>query len=727
MPKVQNISNKERTNNMEAADVIKFYLTKDFSIIPLKEKEKFPTFRWKKYQKERSSLEDVEGWISQNPNSNWGIVTGSISGIVVVDIDDLKGFKESGLKFPNTVTAKTGKGLHLYFKHPGIAIKNEVKRVESWFDIRGDGGYVVAPPSIHPNKSHYEWEEGFAPWECELAELPKWLLDKLKNGGTSSRNNIPNSTNNQQTDWNQIIKYGTTEGGRNELATKYVGRLFAKKLSFEEVLEMSLRWNRKNNPPLPELEIKGIVESIYKLDLKNNGKQYVMDTPYIRSFLNEHGEEVYEKGSFKHTVLAKIISEELPLYRNGKYFFFYDEQDGLWKLGAEDKLKFLIAEKLDIHTNNNRVNETFNHIVRTTPVDQGSLPFEKENPYVLNLRNGVLNLQTGKFSPEFNPNYFHRIKLPLTYDPSATSEEIDKFLSEILYSEDIPFIHEVAASILAKKMINPALIFLLGSGGNGKSKLLNLLSRLAGIENTANIPMEVLQNDRFATAELYMKLLNYCGDIGDGWLAQSDILKTATGGDPLYAQYKGKDPFKFISFAVQVYSANTEPKFRDLSDGMKDRIYPIRMDRKFRGLPSENVDPLAKIDDNQLSGWLNKLVIVFQNLMKRHGRYLVSEGMSLKRDEWFHNMDLVGQFIKEECFVKGGGKDVNKELIISKKELWIEFNHYLSSNGYSAKFTKQTFEKQLLKYNITERKQRLHTMNPIHCYVGICLNKNTPF
>ncbi|WP_138419723.1 phage/plasmid primase, P4 family [Aquibacillus sediminis] len=694
-----------------------------FSFFPINHKSKAPKRKWANYQSVRPTDSELKAWTENNMPSNWAIVTGEISGIVVVDIDDMDQFRQSGIEFPITPTVRTSKGIHLYFKHPGFKVSNGVKHIEEWFDIRGDGGFVVAPPSLHPSGIEYEWIDGQSPEECPIAELPNWIIDNLKDNNNVSKSNS-NTKQHDKKDWGQIFVSGASEGGRNDTAASLAGHYFNKGLSYEEATHLVNAWNLKNTPPLSDSELRNVLDSIYKRDLKN-AKQYVMNTSYIRSFINENGEEVYEKGSFKHTILAEVIKDELPLYRNGRYFFYYDNSDGLWKQGAEDKIKLVIAEKLGIYANNSRVSETFNHVVRSTPVDQGELPFEKEHPFVINLKNGVLNLKTGEFSTEFSPQYYHHLKLPIEYNPSATSEHIEKFLSDVLYQEDIAFIHEVAASSLIKTIINPSLIFLLGSGGNGKSKLLSLMRRLVGADNTANIPLDVLQNDRFASAELHLKLLNNCGDIGDGWLPQTDVIKTITGGDPIYAQYKGKDPFKFISFATQIFSANSEPKFRDFSQGMKDRVYPVRMDKTFRGSTKENFDPLAMIDEYQLSGWLNKLVSVTQDLITRNGRFTVSEGMINKRDEWFNSMDLIGQYVEEECILEPG--DSEEPLAISKKDLFDSFNRYLEDNGYRTKFTRKSFEKRLLEYGITVGKKRINGSNPIHCYVGIDLVEKLPF
>lgn len=117
---------------------------------------------------------------------NIGIVTGAASGNAVIDVDaggeaTLAELERKHGPLPATVAARTGGGgRHIHFKHPGFPIKNDVKRrLGPGLDVRGDGGFVVAPPSLHASGNYYEWLPGLAPWECKLAEMPAWLVELL--------------------------------------------------------------------------------------------------------------------------------------------------------------------------------------------------------------------------------------------------------------------------------------------------------------------------------------------------------------------------------------------------------------------------------------------------------------------------------------------------------------------------------------------------------------------
>ena len=122
----------------------------------------------------------IRAWWAKWPNAGIGIATGSASNLIVIDedIDDdkgINGFDEVSKweslngNLPETVTAITGRGgYHLYFHYEGKDIGNRAGLLDG-VDVRGEGGYVIAPPSTHPNGTEYAWE--FNPQETAIAPL----------------------------------------------------------------------------------------------------------------------------------------------------------------------------------------------------------------------------------------------------------------------------------------------------------------------------------------------------------------------------------------------------------------------------------------------------------------------------------------------------------------------------------------------------------------------------
>lgn len=125
----------------------------------------------------------INGWWTRWPNSNVGLLTGKRAGFIVLDVDPDSGGDESlaaleraHATLPETQTSRTGSGgSHFLFTYPGTIVKNSVAKIAPGLDIRGDGGQIAAPPSLHRSGKTYRWIT-----ETELAPAPEWLLDLLR-------------------------------------------------------------------------------------------------------------------------------------------------------------------------------------------------------------------------------------------------------------------------------------------------------------------------------------------------------------------------------------------------------------------------------------------------------------------------------------------------------------------------------------------------------------------
>ena len=161
-------------------DRIADYHALGWSVIPLLRHSKRAAIPWKRYQEKPPTVQQVAAWRKTHDKSNLAVITGAVSGIFVMDVDSPEGQGEVNKQgVPETVTAKTAKGRHYFFNHPGRHVKNDV-RILDGVDIKGDGGYVVLPPSIHPDTGlPYAWEH--SPLEnATVADAPQWLLDLIE-------------------------------------------------------------------------------------------------------------------------------------------------------------------------------------------------------------------------------------------------------------------------------------------------------------------------------------------------------------------------------------------------------------------------------------------------------------------------------------------------------------------------------------------------------------------
>lgn len=145
-----------------------------------------------------------------------------------------------------TVEAVTGGGgRHLYFAHPGGLTRNRAGLGQG-IDLRGDGGYIVAPPSIHPSGRPYEWVPGHGPDDITLAPLPRWLIVPIR--GLRIGRVLSN--------WRRLVREGVDEGQRNSTIASLTGHLLWHGVDADVTLELLLAWNRvRCRPPLDDAEV----------------------------------------------------------------------------------------------------------------------------------------------------------------------------------------------------------------------------------------------------------------------------------------------------------------------------------------------------------------------------------------------------------------------------------------------------------------------------------------
>jgi hypothetical protein len=239
------------------------YLRRGWSVIPMRPRDKRPAVRWQDFQTMRPAKDEVRDWFRRFPGDNLGVVTGAVSGLVVLDLDPRHGGEESLARLerdhgplpPTPEAATGGGGRHLYFAHPGGSVRNRVG-IAPGIDLRGDGGCVVAPPSVHPSGNPYRWASGRGPGELAPQPLPGWLR-RLASG--SGRGHTP-------AHWRELLRQGVPEGQRNDTVASVTGHLLWHGVDPDVTLELMLCWNRvRCRPPLSDAEVARTVQSIARL------------------------------------------------------------------------------------------------------------------------------------------------------------------------------------------------------------------------------------------------------------------------------------------------------------------------------------------------------------------------------------------------------------------------------------------------------------------------------
>jgi hypothetical protein len=243
-------------------------LGRALAVFPCREGQKTPATPHG-FKNATRDLYRIRRWWEAHPADNIGLRTGIENGIVVLDIDVDDGKEQDGWwhlhrledqygPMPETKSVRTPSGgLHLYFRHPGMEFRNTEAYPAPGLDIRGDGGYVVAPPSI-VNAASYEVDD-----DSPLAALPNWLLHmRLDHQRRESL------ALNGSTDWARYVSTGAAQGERNGRMTKYVGHLIGLGMDAREAYATARVLNGNVRPPLSDRELQGIVKSIMDRHLR---------------------------------------------------------------------------------------------------------------------------------------------------------------------------------------------------------------------------------------------------------------------------------------------------------------------------------------------------------------------------------------------------------------------------------------------------------------------------
>jgi hypothetical protein len=236
-----------------------FYLKQGFNVIPIGDASKQPIIDWKPYQTRKLTAAEIEQWFFSGATINIGIICGAVSeNLVVLDFDEEKVYDKVKEYLPDTFKTRTGRGIHVYYRAE-YAVRG-FKIADLGMDIKGEGGYVLAPPSLHPSGIFYEeLKTRHVEDEVKLikGDFKQALLGWLKNYKDWKPEKFVEKVD--------VAKYmdGVKEGGRNEAAIRIASWFRARQMERVEAWEQIKLWNLKNKPPLDEGELERTWRSAY--------------------------------------------------------------------------------------------------------------------------------------------------------------------------------------------------------------------------------------------------------------------------------------------------------------------------------------------------------------------------------------------------------------------------------------------------------------------------------
>jgi hypothetical protein len=244
------------------------YATRGFAVLPCVPHGKIPATPHG-CRDATKDIAQIVGWWRENRHYNVAVATGPVSRVFVLDVDgldaeaSLRKLEEQHGALPATVESITPRGRHLFFRCENGGVRNSAGVIAQGLDIRGDGGYVVLPPSMHPSGRCYVWSVDSAD---HFAEAPAWLSNLF----TAKPNGHCHRQAKSPEHWHSVISNTIRNGGRNSTLTSICGKLLhagLTELAFLYDVMCCINIARCEEP-LPDAEVHTIVAGVARTHLK---------------------------------------------------------------------------------------------------------------------------------------------------------------------------------------------------------------------------------------------------------------------------------------------------------------------------------------------------------------------------------------------------------------------------------------------------------------------------
>lgn len=607
-----------------------------------------------------------ENEIKRGAVTGHSLLTGAISGIMVMDIDNKNGTSGSESlaalceelcidheELFNTLVTKTPNGgYHLYFKYKE-GLKNKAAYIEG-IDIRTDGGIIVLPYTKLKDKQEYKVYK-----QAEIREMPLELFNYLKNkfkievdkkGENSSKRKraIPG-------DINELKNKKVHEGqGRNQDLMSFLGAMVKvpNMRQFNKLLEVAYAYtNSYHQPPLADDEVVNTVNSALKYALP--------------PFFNEKGKLI------PVTLVQHIKENNNTVARSHRQYMYNDK--GYYTEMQDMELWDLIFSKQGYIPSEYQSLGRFRELKEMLDIFT-SLPLNQDTNDLLNLENGMLDLNTFKLLPH-GPHYYSFSQVPFSFNDEALvkfkGSRFEQLITSSVEGDTINLVQEMFGLALQNNPQKFQKCFILvGDGSNGKGVILSILAQLVGEDNISRVGIQKY-NTKFENYTLENKKLNLDTDSSGTRIEESENFKKAIAGETISVQRKGVDSVDIIPTHLHISAMNNLPSCADKSDGFYRRLIFINFPHRFGSEEDLKQGKCDKIGDKNLLDDIlnNEMDIVLawaleglKRIRNNNYKHSVSSSSQALFNDYVAMTDSVRTFIEDMLIFEQGNPLLNSIL-----------------------------------------------------------------
>jgi putative DNA primase/helicase len=490
---------------LEAAEKLRWW---GLCVLPAKFQSKSPSVKWKD-RTELPTNDELVGWFGGVSLSSYWVLCGRVSGVAVFDADNQAAidwaYKEIGAAVLDaTPCVQTAKGMHWWFRLPQDASGEGYAALQGWsrhddakdgtgvsFDLRADGGGVICPPSIHQTGIVYRWVR--SPDDVEFQPLPDVLRRANGTAALSGQGKAGTGQNGDaapreaKDSLAALLAKMPPDGGRNVWLTKVCGHL-AKQHEFSDGYLANVRLvNKGLSLPLDDDEVTKTAVSIWETEKR---KTALPPAEFIPKDLTE-------------TAAARLLADRvrgIAWYVPGRSWMVYREGEGRF-IEDDDAALHLVQEAMcDLRAEAVRRDDkkaiTFGTnmtsargiaaILKLAQIDpslRARVSDFDAHPSLLNVRNGVLDLESGELLPHHSAFMFTQ-RAGTKWDPEAKCPLWEAHLKRVLENDEalVVFMQRWAGRALSgiSQSDNCRILMPYGTGANGKTVTVETLSMVMG-------------------------------------------------------------------------------------------------------------------------------------------------------------------------------------------------------------------------------------------------------
>jgi P4 family phage/plasmid primase-like protien len=626
-----------------------------FAAFPLaaRSKRPVPGEKWESYRDNPLTAEQAAELDATDRNV--AIITGAASGIFVLDLDGPEAERVAAEKgwIADTLTVATGKGRHLYYQMPDFEVRNSAGKLAEHVDIRGSGGYVVAPGSVHPDGHRYELIDGAdAP-----AVPPAALVDALRPPARGRRSG-GNRGGNRSRGAGEVeallgelraAREGTRNAEANRIAFRIGQLVAAGRIEVGEAEDRLREVCEEIGLEPAEIDhiLPRVIEEGMSSPRNSDGDEPISQVVMARVWCDRHG----HGRRHDHTRGQWMIA---------------DRASGIWR-ADESRAVFHEIGAAVHELGGGAARYSCASFIKGTETLAAALPGVavthdafNGDPLMLGTPDGPVDLRTGKLLP---PDPSLLISKNTSVAPRAgDAPKWREFLNQSTGGDAlmVEFLQRVWGYMLTGLTIEQALFFIYGDGGNGKGVFINVGRRIMGdyAVTSAMETFTVSRNERHSTELAMLRgaraVLASETEKGKKW-AESRI-KQLTGNDEITARFMRQDNFTFTPEFKLFIIGNFHPALDTVDDAMRRRFNIIPFTRK-PPVVNPRLEEELEAEFPQILRWMIDGCLKWQRDGLKRPQAVVEA-----TNDYFEEQDLFGQWLEDFCVVDPGHQAATNDL-----------------------------------------------------------------